>query len=176
MKDILLVVDMQNDFVSGTLGTKEAETIVEKAVNKIKNFKGSVFFTQDTHSASYLNSQEGKLLPIVHCIKNTKGWELVEPIKKLANKNIYEKNSFGSLTLAETLKKLNEEESLSSITLIGICTDICVVSNAILLKTFLPEVKISVDISCCAGTTPENHNHAAAVMRMCQINIENESV
>ncbi|MFC1238499.1 cysteine hydrolase family protein [Treponema vincentii] len=174
MNDVLVVIDMQNDFVSGSLGTKEAQAIVQNAVKKIESFKGHIVFTQDTHSNSYLQSQEGRFLPVQHCIKNTAGWELVEPVKKLIIGQVYEKPTFGSLSLAEALKNLNKKTPIHSITLIGLCTDICVVSNALLLKAFFPEVPIHVDAACCAGTTPENHKAALQVMRMCQIIIENE--
>ena len=171
---MLVVIDMQNDFVSGSLGTKEAQAIVQNVVKRIETFNGDVVFTQDTHPSSYLQSQEGTFLPVQHCIKNTEGWELVEPIKKLIIGQVYEKPTFGSLLLAESLKNVNERTPLRSITLIGLCTDICVVSNALLLKAFFPEVPIHVDAACCAGTTPENHRAALQVMRMCQIIIENE--
>ena len=174
MNDVLVVIDMQNDFVSGSLGTKEAQAIVQNVVKRIETFNGDVVFTQDTHPSSYLQSQEGTFLPVQHCIKNTEGWELVEPIKKLITGQVYEKPTFGSLLLAESLKNVNERTPLRSITLIGLCTDICVVSNALLLKAFFPEVPIHVDAACCAGTTPENHKAALQVMRMCQIIIENE--
>ena len=174
MKDVLVVIDMQNDFVSGSLGTKEAQAIVQNAVKMIETFKGHIVFTQDTHPSSYLQSQEGTFLPVQHCIKNTEGWELVAPVKKLMTDQVYEKPTFGSLSLAEALKTLNEKTPIRSITLIGLCTDICVVSNALLLKAFFPEVPIHVDAACCAGTTPENHKAALQVMRMCQIIIENE--
>lgn len=173
MKDILVVIDMQNDFITGSLGTKEAQLIVQKTVKKIKNFKGDVFYTQDTHQHSYLNSQEGKFLPVIHCIKNTEGWELAEPIKELVNGNVYEKNTFGSAALAENLKKMNKKEPIRSVTIIGVCTDICVISNALLFKAFLPETGIYVDASCCAGTTPENHMNALNVMKTCQIIVQN---
>lgn len=173
MDDILAVIDMQNDFVNGSLGTKEAQAIVQNAVNKIKTFHGKIVFTQDTHQCSYLQSQEGTFLPVQHCIKNTEGWELTAPVKKLATDQIYEKSAFGSVALAESLTSLHEKSPIRSITLIGLCTDICVVSNALLLKAFLPEVPIHVDAACCAGTTPENHHAALQVMRMCQIIIDN---
>ena len=174
MNDVLAVIDMQNDFVSGSLGTKEAQAIVQNVVKKIETFSGNIVFTQDTHPSSYLQSQEGTFLPVQHCIKNTEGWELVAPVKNLMTDQVYEKPTFGSLSLAEALKTLNEKTLIHSITLIGLCTDICVVSNALLLKAFFPEVPIHVDAACCAGTTPENHKAALQVMRMCQIIIENE--
>ena len=174
MNDVLAVIDMQNDFVSGSLGTKEAQAIVQNVVKKIETFSGNIVFTQDTHQSSYLQSQEGMFLPIQHCIKNTEGWELVAPIKKLITDQVYEKPTFGSLLLAESLKSLHERTPIHSITLIGLCTDICVVSNALLLKAIFPEIPIHVDAACCAGTTPENHKAALQVMKMCQIIIENE--
>ena len=174
MNDVLAVIDMQNDFVSGSLGTKEAQAIVQNVVKKIETFKGHIVFTQDTHQSSYLQSQEGMFLPVQHCIKNTEGWELVAPIKKLITDQVYEKPTFGSLLLAESLKSLHERTPIRSITLIGLCTDICVVSNALLLKAFFAEIPIYVDAVCCAGTTPENHKAALQVMKMCQIIIENE--
>ena len=174
MNDVLAVIDMQNDFVSGSLGTKEAQAIVQNVVKKIETFSGNIVFTQDTHPSSYLQSQEGTFLPVQHCIKNTEGWEIVAPIKKLITDQVYEKPTFGSLLLAESLKSLHERTLIHSITLIGLCTDICVVSNALLLKAFFPEIPIYVDAVCCAGTTPENHKAALQVMKMCQIIIENE--
>ena len=174
MNDVLAVIDMQNDCVSGSLGTKEANAIVQNVVKKIETFSGNIVFTQDTHQSSYLQSQEGMFLPVQHCIKNTEGWELVAPIKKLITDQVYEKPTFGSLLLAESLKSLHERTPIHSITLIGLCTDICVVSNALLLKAFFPEIPIHVDAACCAGTTPENHKAALQVMKMCQIIIENE--
>ncbi len=166
---------MQNDFISGTLGTKEAEAIVQNAAQKIARFGGSVFYTQDTHDETYLQTQEGKMLPVAHCIKNTHGWELAAPIQALARGAVYEKNTFASLALAESLKKMNEPSPLRSITLIGLCTDICVISNALLLKAVLPETAICVDASCSAGTTPEQHRRALAVMQSCQIRILNDA-
>ena len=171
MKDLLVVIDMQNDFINGSLGTKEAQAIVQNAVKKIKDFEGEVVYTQDTHYNSYLQSQEGKYLPVQHCIKDTDGWELTLPIKQAVRGRIFEKNTFGSLALAETVRTMHEKQPLRSVTLIGLCTDICVVSNALLLKTFLPELPIYVDALCCAGTTPENHKAALQVMRMCQITV-----
>ncbi len=172
MKKILIVVDMQNDFIDGALGTKEAEQIVEPVMHKIKEYStGSIYATRDTHGTDYLSTQEGKNLPVEHCIKGTKGWEIRAEIADLLDGAvIVDKPSFGSLELAELLYEENEKEELE-IELIGLCTDICVVSNAILLKAKMPEVKISVDASCCAGVTPESHAAALETMKMCQINI-----
>ena len=167
----LIVVDMQNDFITGSLGTKEAEAILPKVIEKVKSFDGTVIYTKDTHREDYLSTQEGKNLPVEHCIKGTKGWEIREEIAELLDGAIIvDKPSFGSLKLAELLYEENKKEELE-IELIGLCTDICVVSNAILLKAKMPEVKISVDASCCAGVTPESHTAALETMKMCQINI-----
>ena len=171
-RKIIIVIDMQNDFIDGSLGTKEAEAIVPAVIEKIKEYpKQDVYATRDTHPEDYLNTQEGKNLPVEHCIKGTKGWEIRADIAELILKNhIFDKPTFGSVQLAEAVKKMNEEEPLE-IELIGLCTDICVVSNALLLKAFMPEVRISVDPSCCAGVTPEKHEAALETMRSCQIQI-----
>lgn len=172
MKKILVVVDMQNDFIDGALGTKEAEQIVEPVMHKIKEYNtGNIYATRDTHGTDYLSSQEGKNLPVEHCIKGTQGWEIRSEIAELLDGAvIVDKPSFGSLKLAELLYEENKKEELE-IELVGLCTDICVVSNAILLKAKMPEIKISVDASCCAGVTPESHKAALETMKMCQINI-----
>ena len=171
-KNYLIVVDMQNDFVSGSLGTKEAQEIVPAVVDKVKNFEGDIVFTMDTHSENYLDTQEGKLLPVKHCIKGTIGHNLIEELDKIAkinNYQIYEKPAFGSVALAENLKKQNEKEQIQSIEIIGLCTDICVISNALLIKAYLPEVTIMTDAALCAGVTPEKHKAALEVMGSCQI-------
>lgn len=172
MKKILVVVDMQNDFIDGALGTKEAEQIVEPVMHKIKEYNtGNIYATRDTHGEDYLSTQEGKNLPVEHCIKGTQGWEIRSEIAELLDGAvIVDKPSFGSLNLAELLYEENKKEELE-IELVGLCTDICVVSNAILLKAKMPEIKISVDASCCAGVTPESHKAALETMKMCQINI-----
>ncbi|HOR84953.1 MAG TPA: isochorismatase family cysteine hydrolase [Bacillota bacterium] len=174
MSKVLIVVDMQNDFIDGALGTKEAEAIVGRVVEKIIGYEGIVIFTRDTHSEAYLSTQEGRNLPVVHCIEDTFGWELQEDIKVLAVNNnckMFDKNTFGSRELAEYLKELYAAEAIEEIELIGLCTDICVISNALTIKAFLPEVRIRVDASCCAGVTPESHNNALDAMEMCQIDI-----
>ena len=148
MQDILVVVDMQNDFIDGTLGTKEAVAIVPKVEEKIRNFKGTVLFTRDTHETCYLDTQEGKKLPVPHCIRNTEGWQI-----------------------RDELVAMNIDDDIGSITFIGLCTDICVISNALLVKAALPEVPIIVDAACCAGVTPESHENALNAMKMCQIDI-----
>lgn len=179
--DILVVVDMQNDFVTGALGTPEAQAIVPKVVEKIKNWKGEVLYTQDTHYDNYLETQEGKHLPVKHCIEHTRGWLFVDEIEydllpEDSQAKIYEKRTFGSKLLMDELQSFQKGTvfEINSITLVGLCTDICVISNALLLKAALPEVPIIVDASCCAGVTPESHKNALAAMKMCQIEIVNE--
>lgn len=168
---ILLVIDMQNDFIDGSLGTKEAVSIVEKVKDKVRNFEGKIFYTQDTHFEDYLNTREGRLLPIIHCIKGSQGWKIRDGVYD-GNSKIIEKKTFGSLDLIEELKRVDLEEKIDSIELIGICTDICVLSNAILVKNAFPEVDIIVDSTCCAGVTPERHNNSLGAMKMCQIIIK----
>ncbi|MDY4770978.1 MAG: isochorismatase family cysteine hydrolase [Lachnospiraceae bacterium] len=171
MKKLLIVVDMQTDFVTGALGTKEAQAIVPMVAEKIKKAKEDgtdVIFTLDTHEENYLDTQEGKQLPVPHCIKNTEGWMLVPQLRPLAGGCMsVEKPTFGSTRLAHIVGKARYDE----IELIGLCTDICVISNAMILKASVPETPISVDASCCAGVTPESHANALAAMKMCQITI-----
>ena len=170
--NILVVVDMQNDFIDGTLGTPEAVAIVPKVMVKMMNFDGLVLATRDTHGEDYLEKQEGKKLPVVHCIKETHGWEIKDEIQQLLISQPIDKPTFGSEALGKVLKDLNNDvEPIDSITLVGLCTDICVISNAMLLKAFLPEVPIMVDASCCAGVTPESHERALEAMKACQIEI-----
>lgn len=174
MKRILVVVDIQNDFVDGALGTPEAVAIIDNAVNKIKDFDGKIFVTFDTHFDNYMETSEGKKLPVPHCIKATDGWRLNERISEaLFNKGCtaVEKPTFGSVKLPELIKAEVGNEDFS-IELIGLCTDICVVSNALLLKAHFPEKEITVDSSCCAGVTPATHNSALDTMKMCQINVK----
>ena len=168
MSKLLVVVDMQKDFIDGALGTKEAQSIVAGVKKEIENFDGDVVFTFDTHSSIYLDTQEGKNLPVPHCIKGTDGWKLDKDIEPLSfGKKCFEKPTFGSVELAEFVAN----GDYTDITLIGLCTDICVISNAMLLKAYLPEAKISVKASACAGVTPESHENALSAMKMCQINI-----
>lgn len=172
--DVLVVVDMQNDFISGSLGTPEAVRIVPSVIQKIKAFKGEVLFTRDTHSKDYLKTQEGRNLPVEHCIKDSDGWALYPQIAALAEEGkIIDKPGFGSLELPEKIKTLVGEPD--SITLIGLCTDICVISNAMILKAFFPETPIWVDATCCAGVTPESHERALESMKTCQIGTIHES-
>lgn len=172
MRKILIVIDMQNDFIDGSLGTKEAEAIVENVKNKIREYEpDNVIATMDTHETDYLSTQEGKFLPVEHCIRNTEGWQIRKDIAALLeHAAVYEKPTFGSRALAEHLLHLSKEEEIS-LELVGLCTDICVISNALLLKAFMPEVPISVDSSCCAGVTPAKHEAALETMRSCQIHV-----
>lgn len=174
---VLVVVDMQNDFIDGALGTPEAKAIVPKVVEKIKATGDIVCVTKDTHYADYLDTQEGKLLPVPHCIAETYGWNIEKNVQNALDKReevyAYEKETFGSVDLGSALDWV-WGDNLDEIILVGLCTDICVISNALLIKAYLPEVKITVDASCCAGTTSESHKNALAAMKMCQINIENE--
>ena len=174
MQDILIVVGMQNDFIDGALGTPEAVAIVPAAAEKIRSFPGTVLFTRDTHTPDYLNTQEGRNLPVVHCVRGTPGWELRPELQALCKTAPIDKPTFGSAKLGELLLSMDREDPIASVTLIGLCTDICVISNALLVKAFLPEVPVTVDAACCAGVTPESHRNALAAMKMCQIAVENE--
>ncbi len=174
MKKILVVVDMQKDFVDGALGTKEAVAIVDNVVRKIEEFDGDIIVTYDTHQKEYMKTQEGKNLPIPHCIKGTDGWKLEECVQAAVDKKTYkiiEKPTFGSIELPKYIKENYNIDEIE-IELIGLCTDICVVSNALLLKAHFLETKISVDANCCAGVTPESHDAALTTMKMCQITIK----
>ena len=176
--EILIVVDMQNDFIDGALGTKEAEAIVPRVVEKIRNFQEDgehrILYTRDTHGENYLETQEGVNLPVIHCVKGTKGWELHPEIESLIlafHGEIVDKPAFGSTALVHLLSSLASKEPVSSITLVGLCPDICVISNAMLLRAAFPEADIAVDSSCCAGVTPESHRRALEAMKACQIDI-----
>ncbi len=170
MRKVLVVVDMQNDFIDGALGTAEAQAIVPNVVAKMEGYpKADIFATRDTHPQNYLDTQEGKYLPVPHCIKGTEGWQLRDKVAELvAPENVIDKPTFGSVKLAHMMSELAQKDELE-IELVGLCTDICVVSNALLLKAALPEVKISVDPTCCAGVTPQKHEAALETMRSCQI-------
>lgn len=174
MKNYLIVVDMQNDFIDGSLGTKEAEAIVDKVADKIRGFDGEVVFTRDTHMPEYLETQEGRRLPVVHCVKGSFGWQIREGLEAIRPCTVIDKPTFGSSELGVLLAQRDQDEKIGSITVIGLCTDICVISNALLIKAFLPETPIVVDAACCAGVTPESHKNALEAMKMCQITIENE--
>ncbi len=174
MKKILVVVDMQKDFVDGALGSSEAAAIVPAVVRKIQDFDGDIFVTYDTHYDNYMETAEGKKLPVPHCIKGTDGWELnVDVAKALAEKSFttVEKNTFGSVVLPKLIKKAAGRGKFT-VEIIGLCTDICVVSNALIIKANFPENPISVDASCCAGVTPEKHEAALETMKSCQIDVK----
>ena len=165
---LLIVVDMQNDFIDGSLGTKEAVAIVPKVAEKIRRARGAgvtVVFTRDTHQADYLQTQEGRNLPVVHCVEGSAGWQISAALD-VGGSRIFDKPSFGSMELADFAATL---DGLEEIELVGLCTGICVISNAFILKAKLPEVRVSVDASCCACVTPESHATALSAMRLCQV-------
>ena len=166
----LIVIDMQNDFVTGCLGSTEAVAIVENVKAKIQQYRDSgnhVIFTRDTHDTNYLNTNEGKHLPVAHCIAKTNGWEIIPELEAIEGECL-NKRTFGYLYWDKMFGFEGEIE------LVGVCTDICVVSNALILKAQFPEIDITVDASCCAGVTPESHKAALETMKMCQINVINE--
>lgn len=174
MRKLLIVIDMQNDFIDAALGTEEAVSIVEAVKDKIRTCPAEdIYATMDTHGENYMDTQEGKNLPVKHCIRGTEGWQIRPDIAELLTcAHIYEKPTFGSTALAADLKALSDKEEIE-IELVGLCTDICVVSNALLLKAYMPEVKISVDAACCAGVTPDKHLAALETMQSCQIHVTN---
>lgn len=170
MSRVLIVVDMQNDFVNGSLGSEDAQKIVSNVREKILEYQkngDTVIFTRDTHGENYLQSQEGKYLPVPHCIQGTDGWNIVDGLE-VENCQYIDKPNFG-WTHWDTQNFSDKDE----IELIGVCTDICVVSNALILKAMYPETHITVDASCCAGVTPESHNAALLTMKACQIDVIN---
>lgn len=171
---ILVVVDMQNDFIDGALGTKEAVAIVDKVADKIRNYPGKIIFTRDTHFDNYAETQEGKNLPVLHCVENTFGWQISDKLPMPDDAVIFDKPTFGSKNLAEYLVKENDREPIEEIEFIGLCTDICVISNAFVTKAFLPEIPLVADASCCAGVTPESHLNALSAMEMCQVKVINK--
>lgn len=173
---ILIVVDMQNDFIDGALGTPEAMAIVPQVIQKIQSHKWLILATRDTHSDHYMETQEGHNLPVPHCIFGTPGWEIRAEIQELITEPPIDKPTFGSTDLGEKLLSIHQETPIESITLIGLCTDICVISNAVLVKAFLPEVPVIVDASCCAGVSPATHTQALEAMKLCQIQIEGEAL
>lgn len=194
---VLIAVDMQNDFIDGALGTPEAQAIVAPVEKKIREFDGLVILTRDTHQENYLKTQEGRNLPVEHCIQGSDGWQISPAVMEAARAQaqmqdevheddseeaavelefepvIFDKPAFGSMELGTALAKCNEEEPVESVELVGLCTDICVISNAMIVKASLPEVPVFVDASCCAGVTPESHQRALAAMEACQIRILN---
>lgn len=171
MQKVLIVVDMQNDFIDGALGTAEAVAIVPNVKKKIEEFDGLVLYTRDTHESNYMETQEGKNLPVPHCIKGSKGWEIREELEALRKTDAIDKVTFGSSELGGKLCEINNEEEIESITFIGLCTDICVISNVMIAKAFLPEVPILVDANCCAGVSVESHENALKAMEVCQVKV-----
>ena len=172
MKKLLVVVDMQNDFITGALGSQQAQAILANVKAKIEHYKQKgdpILFTRDTHCEDYLTTQEGKFLPVPHCIKGTEGHFITDGLFTDGDE-VFDKPTFGSLELATLVAKGNYDE----IELCGLCTDICVVSNALILKAQLPETAITVDARCCAGVTDESHKAALLTMKMCQVNVINE--
>ena len=173
MKKLLIVVDMQKDFVDGALGSAEAVAMVDNAVEKIEHFDGDIIVTYDTHFDNYMQTQEGSLLPVPHCIKGTDGWKLDRKVQAALDKRPYhtiEKRTFGSVELPEYIKA-NYDPKKIEIELIGLCTDICVVSNALMMKAHFTETKVSVDSACCAGVTVDSHKAALLTMKMCQVHV-----
>ena len=172
MKKLLVVVDMQNDFVDGALGTVEAQAIVALVVERIKAHQGPVVFTRDTHGEDYLQTQEGRNLPVKHCIKGTEGWQLTPAVDALVgDRKVFDKMTFGSVELAHYVSRLFRAGEIDGVELIGLCTDICVISNAMLVKAAEPEMAVLVDGRCCAGVTPQSHKNALGAMKMCQIGV-----
>ncbi len=172
MAKILIVVDMQNDFIDGALGTEEAVAIVPYVKDVVKNFDGKVLFTRDTHFDNYMETQEGKNLPVPHCIKGTDGWQIHAELEALRKTEPIDKLTFGSKDLADVLK---QEEEIEEITFVGLCTDICVISNVMVVKAFYPEIPLVVDAKGCAGVTVQSHLNALEAMKMCQVKVVNEA-
>ena len=169
MKGLLVVVDMQRDFIDGSLGTKEAQHIVPKVAERVRSGREAgeeIVFTLDTHREDYLETLEGRKLPVEHCLKGTEGWQLCKELTGAEGRQ-FEKGTFGSLELM----RYAAAGGYDQVELIGLCTDICVISNALLLKAYLPETQVSVDASCCAGVTRESHEQALNAMKMCQVEI-----
>ena len=170
MRKVIVVIDMQNDFIDGALGTKEAQAMLPHLVAKLEREKDALLiFTQDTHSKNYMETQEGRNLPVLHCIKPEKGWEIAPSLQPFVKKAaaVIEKPAFGSLELPKAVAKLQPDE----VELVGLCTDICVISNAMILKAAFPELPVAVDASCCAGVTPASHDNALQAMKICQVDI-----
>ncbi len=175
MNKVLIVVDMQKDFIDGALGTKEAQEIVFNVVKEIEKDYSFVYATRDTHQEDYLDTHEGRHLPVKHCIEGSEGWKIRREVEEAIERKphqIIDKPTFGSEKLVEELKEMNEANPIDEITLVGLCTDICVVSNALLVKAAFPQMTIRVRANCCAGVTPESHEAALSTMKMCHIEVE----
>ena len=170
-RDLLIVVDMQNDFVTGALANKDAQAIIPDLVKFIEEWKGLIVFTQDTHSSDYLDTLEGRNLPVPHCIYNTKGWEIIPELRELADKRLcLMKHTFGDIDAVNAVPKAWDAPP-TSVTFVGVCTDICVIANAVIAKTLFPETPIRVMANLCAGVTPESHRNALNAMRALQIEV-----
>ena len=169
---VLVVVDMQNDFIDGALGSAAACEIVEGVDAYVKSFSGKVIFTRDTHTEEYLDTNEGKRLPVPHCIKNTHGWQISDKIAVPEGSAVIDKPTFGSLALIDELKRIDAEDKITEIELLGLCTDICVISNAFISKAAFPEVKITVNAALSRGVSKESHDTALSAMRAVQIEVE----
>ena len=167
---VLIAVDLQNDFIDGALGTPEASAMLPAALRRIREFDGPVLFTRDTHGPDYPQTREGCVLPVPHCIAGTDGWQIAPSLQPYAAE-IIDKPTFGSTALGERLQAMNAQHPIESITLIGLCTDICVISNAMVLRAAFPETEIEILSDCCAGVTPQSHQTALDAMRACQFTI-----
>ncbi|MBQ8647016.1 MAG: cysteine hydrolase [Oscillospiraceae bacterium] len=174
MNEILVVVDMQKDFIDGALGTPEAQAILPGVVAYTQGFEGRVVFTRDTHTEDYMNTQEGSRLPVPHCIQGTPGWQLAPALQAIADEKgcpVFDKPTFGSTALAHWLAAEQAKAPIDRVVLVGLCTDICVISNALCIKAALPEVPVAVVAGCCAGVTPASHANALEAMKMCQVDV-----
>ncbi|MDE5679617.1 MAG: cysteine hydrolase [Lachnospiraceae bacterium] len=172
MKKALVVIDMQNDFITGVLGNDECRAVVPQVVKRVQEAiedGRDIIFSQDTHQENYLSTQEGRKLPVLHCVQNTDGWKIISELAEIAIQRgiVFTKETFGSRAIAEYIKEHNYDE----VELVGVCTDICVISNAMIIKAFAPESEIFVNESCCAGVTPQSHKTAIEAMKSCQITI-----
>lgn len=175
MSKYLVVVDMQNDFIDGSLGSEAAQAVLPRVIDKIKNFPGTVVYTRDTHDEDYLETLEGKNLPVVHCVRDTEGWEFQKDIKEMQTASrslVFDKETFGSIQMAGCLQGIDRMAPIEEVIVIGLCTDICVMANAALIRTAMPNTPIRVDASCCAGTTPEAHECALKAMKALQIEVD----
>ena len=175
MSKYLVVVDMQNDFIDGSLGSKEAQAVLPKVLEKIRNFKGTVVYTRDTHEEDYMETYEGKRIGVPHCIRDTEGWNFQKDIQELITANrslVFDKNTFGSIQMAGCLQGIDRMAPIDEVEVVGLCTDICVMANAILVRTAMPNTPVRIDSSCCAGSTPEAHKVALEAMKSCLIDVD----
>ena len=178
MNRFLIVIDMQRDFIDGALGTPEAAAILPAVLDTVQSWDGPVLFTRDTHTEDYLNTQEGRNLPVVHCVRGTEGWQLAPELDAFARAHrcrVFDKPTFGSTELAAYLTEVHREQPVDELVLCGVCTDICVISNALCLKAALPEVPIRVLAGRCAGVTPERHENALRAMEACQVAVDRDA-